>query len=156
MGSAARYKYMRDWPARYAVVAACYRELRRADPQFPDGACPLAGRLLCEVLPHCTLVCGRYQSAAMERSRLHVWVFDMRAGIHVDLTSGQFPGGQRGIAVIGTDEPMREYTLTPLDEFNELARNPYFSRPMADIVVGKTTLARIRDALRNQRASCRE
>ena len=147
MGSAARYRYMRDWPARYALVAACYRELRRADPQFPEAACPLASRLLCEVLPHCTLMCGRYKSAAMERSVLHVWVFDMRAGVHVDLTSGQFPGG-RGIAVIGTDEPMREYTLEPLDTFNELARGLYFRRRMADIVVGNTTLARIRASLR--------
>ena len=105
----ARYKYMRDWPARYAVVEACYRALRRADPQFPEAACPIASRLLCEVLPNCTLMCGRYQSAGM-RSIPHVWVFDMRAGVHVDLASGQFPGG-RGIAVISTDEPMREYTL---------------------------------------------
>ena len=145
--NSARYKYMRDWPARYAAVEACYRALRRADPQFPEAACPIASRLLCEVLPNCTLMCGRYQSAAMERSRLHVWVFDMRAGVHVDLTSGQFPGG-RGIAVMGTDEPMREYTLTPLETFNELARNSYFRRRMADIVVGQTTLARIREAIR--------
>jgi hypothetical protein len=92
-------------------------------------------------------MCGRYKSAAMERSVPHVWVFDMRAGVHVDLTSGQFPGG-RGIAVIGTDEPMREYTLEPLDTFNELARGLYFRRRMADIVVGNTTLARIRASLR--------
>ena len=138
----ARYTYMRDWPARYAVVEACYRALRRADPQFPEACCPIASRLLLEVLPNCTLMCGRYQSAAMERSRPHVWVFDMRAGVHVDLTAGQFPGG-RGIAVMGTDEPMREYTLTPLDTFNELARNLNFRRRTADIVVGQTTLARI-------------
>ena len=43
---------------------------------------------------------------------------------------------------------MREYTLAPLETFNELARSIYFRRPMEDIVVGKTTLARIREALR--------
>jgi hypothetical protein len=66
----------------------------------------------------------------------------MRAGVHVDLASVQFPGG-RGIAVIFTDEPMREYTLTPLETFNELIRNVEFRRLTADIVVGQTTLARI-------------
>jgi hypothetical protein len=34
------------------------------------------------------------------------------------------------------DEPMREYTLTPLDTFNELARGN-FRRRMAGIVVGQ-------------------
>ncbi len=77
----------------------------------------------------------------MERSRPHA------RGCTSTSRRGQFPGG-RGIAVIGADEPMREYTLTPLETFNELTRGFYLSRPMADIVVGKTTLARIREALR--------
>ena len=140
---AALARYRRDWPYRYAVVVACYRALRRADPQFPEASCPLASRLLCEVLPHCTLMCGRYQSAAMELSRLHLWVFDMRAGVHVDLTSGQFPGGTKGVAVFGTEDRMDAYTLTSLETFNEAMRMQYLNRRLSDIVVGRTTLARI-------------
>ena len=136
-------RYRRDWPRRYAAAVACYRALSHADPEFPEAACPLASRLLCEVLPHCTLMCGRYQSAGMERSRLHLWVFDMRAGVHVDLTSGQFPGGSKGIAVFGTEDRMDAYTLAPLETFHEATRIPYLARKMSDIVVGRTTLARI-------------
>ena len=63
------------------------------------------------VLPHCTLMCGYYQG------RRHL------------VTQAQFPGGQRGIADVGT--------------FNEAMRSSYFVRPMAAIKVGATTLARI-------------
>lgn len=96
------------------------------------------------MLPHCTLMCGRYQGAGMERSRLHLWVFDMRAGVHVDLTSGQFPGGTNGIAVFGAEDRMDAYTLTSLETFNEWTmQDPYLVRHMSDIVVGRTSLARI-------------
>jgi hypothetical protein len=75
----ALHRYKRDWPKRHALVARCLAAVERADAQFPEASCPIVSRLLCEVLPHCTLMCGRYESAGMERSRRHVWVFDMRA-----------------------------------------------------------------------------
>ena len=134
---------MREWPGRYALVARCLDALERADAQFPDVACPLASRLLCEVLPHCTLMCGRYKGAGMERSRPHLWVFDARARVHLDLTQAQFPRGRRGVVAFRPDERMEPYVLEGLETFNKAMRSPYFAKPMAEIRVGATTLARI-------------
>ena len=139
MGEQKRYR--REWPERYATVSACHEALRRADPQFPEAACPIASRLLCEVMPHCVPMCGTFKSAAMREGRSHIWCFDTRAGVHIDLTSGQFPRGAKGIAIYGGR--MDEYSLASLDRFNEAMRLSYMRAPLEDIVVGDTTLASI-------------
>lgn len=141
--SAARRRYRALWPHRYAAVAACYHALVRADPQFPEAACPLASRLLCEILPQCMLMTGSYQDSKMPTRCMHIWVFDMRAGVHIDLTSGQFPGGTKGVAVYATGEAMCAYSLGSLGSFNEAMSMNYIKGPMSDIVVGTTTLARV-------------
>jgi hypothetical protein len=33
----------------------------------------------------------------------HMWVFDARARVHLDLTQAQFPGGRRGVVAFRTD-----------------------------------------------------
>ena len=140
-------QYKRDYPRRYALVARCLEAIKRADAQFPEAACPITSRLLCEVLPHCTLMCGYYHSAG--KTRRHFWVFDMRARVHLDVTQAQFPGGQKGVVVYGTDERMEQYTLADVETFNEAMRISYFAKPMAEIKVGATSLAQIaRDVLR--------
>jgi hypothetical protein len=140
-------KYKREYPRRYALVARCLAAVKRADPQFPEASCPITSRLLCEVLPHCTLMCGYYHSAG--KTTPHFWVFDMRARVHLDLTQAQFPGGQKGVVVYGIGERMEQYTLADVETFNDEMRISYFAKPMAEITVGTTTLARIaRDVLR--------
>lgn len=99
----------KDWPTRYARVSACLAAIKRADAQFPEAACPIASRLLIEVLPNCTLMCGYYKDNRMDRNMgpiRHFWVFDMRARVHIDITQAQFPGGKRGIVVYGPNDPM--------------------------------------------------
>lgn len=73
----------------------------------------------------------------------------MRARVHLDVTQAQFPGGQKGVVVYGTGERMEQYTLADVEAFNKAMRMSYFAKPMAEITVGTTNLARIaRDVLR--------
>ena len=128
------------WPERYAVVSACYEALRREDNEFPEAACPIATRLLCEVMGHCAPMCGRFMG------RRHLWCFDTCARVHIDLTRGQFSGATTGIAIYdaeGAQSGMRGYKLSSLTEFNEAMGLSYMRDRMEDIVVGGTTLARI-------------
>jgi hypothetical protein len=132
--------YKKNWPGRYAIVAACYDALRRADDQFPEAACPIASRLLCEVMPHCVPMCGEF------RGTLHIWCFDTRACVHIDLTRGQFRGARPGLKVAVYDAEGIEkegYELSSLAGFNEAMGISYMKSPMQEIVVGDTTLARI-------------
>jgi hypothetical protein len=132
--------YKKRWPERYAIVAACYDALRHADDQFPEAACPIASRLLCEVMPHCVPMCGEF------RGTLHIWCFDTRARVHIDLTRGQFRGARHGmkVAVYDAEGVEREgYELSSLAGFNEAMGISYMKSPMEEIVVGGTTLARI-------------
>ena len=137
-------RYSREWPDRCATVSACRDALRRADHQFPEAACPIATRLLCEVMDRCVPVCGTFKSAAMREGRNHMWCFDARAGVHIDLTHGQFPGTTKRIAIHWPcDGPFDGYTLSPLEKFNEAMGLSYMKDRMEDIMVGGTTLARI-------------
>ena len=132
--------YKKRWPERYAIVAACYDALRRADDQFPEAACPIASRLLCEVMPHCVPMCGEF------RGTLHIWCFDTRARVHIDLTRGQFRGARSGLKVAVYDAEGVEkegYELSSLAGFNEAMGISYMKSPMEEIGVGGTTLARI-------------
>jgi hypothetical protein len=137
--------YKKTWPERYAIVSACYDALRRADDQFPEAACPIASRLLCEVMPHCVPMCGRFRGAR------HIWCFDTRARVHIDLTRGQFRGARPGmkVAVYNAEGVERQgYELSSLAEFNEAMGLSYMKSPMEDIAVGGTTLARIATSVR--------
>lgn len=132
--------YKKNWPERYAIVAACYDALRRADDQFPEAACPIASRLLCEVMPHCVPMCGEF------RGTPHIWCFDTRARVHVDLTRGQFRGARNGmkVAVYDAEGVEKEgYELSSLAGFNGAMGISYMKSPMEEIGVGGTTLARI-------------
>ena len=149
-GRDAAGKYKEMWPERYAVVCACYEALRRADDQFPEAACPIATRLLCEVMAHCVPVSGWFMGVR------HLWCFDTRARVHIDLTRGQFSGGTTGIAIYDTEDArggMRGYKMSSLPEFNEAMGISYMRNRMEDIVVGGTTLARIAADVRRGRQS---
>ena len=61
------------------------------DGQFPEASCPKATRLLLELLPNVTLMCGTFKNKAMKKPAFHVWVFDMDAKVHIDITADQFP-----------------------------------------------------------------
>lgn len=132
--------YEQKWPERYAIVVACYDALRRADDQFPEAACPVASRLLCEVMPHCVPMCGKF------RGTNHIWCFDVRARVHIDLTRAQFRGARPGLKVAVYDAEGVEkegYELSSLAGFNEAMGISYMKNAMEEIGVGGTTLARI-------------
>jgi hypothetical protein len=140
--------YKKRWPERYAIVSACYDALRRADHQFPEAVCPIASRLLCEVMSHCVPMCGRF------RSTLHIWCFDTRARVHVDLTRGQFRGATPGLkfAVYNSEGIEQEgYELSSLAGFNEAMGLSYMKSHMEDISVGDTTLAQIASSMKRMK-----
>jgi len=83
--------YKRNYRENYNAIKAVRSVLKERDDQFPEASCPHAARLLLELLPNTSFMCGKFKNAGMDKERNHVWVFDMAAGTHIDLTAHQFP-----------------------------------------------------------------
>ena len=86
----------RDWYRKnhrdnYDVIKMVRKVLEEKDDQFPEAACPHAARLLLELLPNVSLLVGKFKNEKMDKEKFHVWIFDMNAKVHIDITADQFP-----------------------------------------------------------------
>jgi hypothetical protein len=123
--------------------------LQKTYTQFPYASCPYATRLLLELLPNATLMCGKFKNGAMDKDAFHVWVFDMEAKVHIDITAEQFPikTNSKLLFFRASDTTLLEkfgYNLASLNVWNELFDiGPYATFPLSKMKVsydGKTTL----------------
>ena len=135
--------YRQHFSKNYKIVRTVRSLLEEQFAGFPEAFCVDASRLLLSLLPNVSVVCGRFQTSKMERSLLHVWVFDMEAACHIDITSDQFPLAKQKIVIFKASDTasMKKYgySLTPLNEFNELFRSPYRRFTMSKYKVFKKT-----------------
>jgi len=82
--------YRRYYRDSYNLVKQL-RSILETKAQFPNASCPIASRLLLALLPNTTLMCGTFKNNAMKARSLHLWVFDRKAQVHIDITADQFP-----------------------------------------------------------------
>lgn len=108
-----------------------------------------AARLLFELLPNATIMSGTFYNKSMKKPALHVWVFDMNAKVHIDITAHQFPIKTNNNILFfrASDSALLEefgYKLATLAEWNELLEmGPYehFSLSKINLTYdGKITL----------------
>lgn len=136
--------YKRRFAKNYDTILAARSTLKEKFDQFPDAFCVDASRLLLSLLPNLSVVCGRFQNKKMERSFLHVWVFDMEGGCHIDITADQFSPFKQNIVIFKTSDTdfMKKfgYSVTPLETFNELFRGPLRRFTMSKYRIHKTPL----------------
>lgn len=86
----------------------------------------------------------------MEKPAYHVWIFDMEAKVHIDITVDQFPIKHKNKLTFfrENDTELMEklgYYLAPLSVWNELfsSAGPYHNFPLSKIRLtynGKETL----------------
>ena len=141
--------YRRNFRDTYDTVKMVRSVLEKMDEQFPEASCPKATRLLLELLPNATLLCGAFKNKAMEKPAFHVWVFDMDAKVHIDITADQFPikTTSKLLFFRSNDTALLEavgYRLAPLRVWNELFDiGPYSTFPLSKMKLtyeGKETL----------------
>ena len=142
--------YKRNYRENYDAIKVVRSVLKEKDDQFPEASCPHATRLLLELLPHASFMCGKFKNAAMDKERYHVWVFDMAAGVHIDITAHQFPlETKRTLYVFkASDTPLLEkfgYVLGGLDTWNEI----FETGPYRDFSLSKMTIAHDSDETLN-------
>ena len=146
--------YRRNFPEKYKIVKTVRSVLEEKFEQFPDAFCVDAVRLLLELLPNLSLVCGRFRNGKMERGFLHVWVFDMDAGCHIDVTADQFAPYEHKLVFFKPTQTVEMqkfgYTVSPLETFNELFRGPYRRFAAKDYkVFGKVPLSTLAASVRS-------
>lgn len=117
--------YRRNYKNNYNVIKMVRLVLAEKDEQFPEAACPHATRLLLELLPNVSLMCGKFKNNSMDKEKFHVWIFDMNAKIHIDITADQFPikTTSKLLFFKSSDTLLFEkigYKLAALNEWNEL------------------------------------
>ena len=141
--------YRRNFRENYDTVKMVYSVLKKSDEQFPEASCPFAARLLFELLPNATIMSGTFKNTSMKKPALHLWVFDMNAKVHIDITAHQFPIKTTGNILFfrSSDTALLEefgYKLATLSEWNELLEmGPYDDFSLSKINLtydGKITL----------------
>ena len=70
-------------------------------------------------------MCGKFKNASMDKELFHVWIFDMNAKVHIDITADQFPikTSSKLLFFKSSDTVLLEkfgYKLAALNEWNEL------------------------------------
>jgi hypothetical protein len=144
--------YRRNYRKNYDIIKMVRAVLAEKHIQFPDACCPHATRLLLELLPNVSLMCGTFKNAKMEKESFHVWIFDMTAKVHIDITARQFPIKIKSPLLFfrSRDSALLEsvgYKLAPLHIWNEIFEmGPYYNYSLSKIKLtydGKDTLADI-------------
>jgi len=94
-------------------------------------------------------MCGTFKNKSMEKPAFHVWVFDMNAKVHIDITADQFPikTDNKLLFFRANDTVLQEtmgYKLSTLNVWNELFDiGPYSTVPLSKMKIaydGKVTL----------------
>ena len=145
--------YKRHYRENYDAIKAVCSVLKERDDQFPEASCPHAARLLLELLPHASFMCGSFKNAAMDKERYHVWVFDMAAGVHIDITAHQFPVETKGPLFFfkASDTPLLEkfgYILGGLTIWNEMFQREYRDFSLSSMKIAYDSDETLKDLLR--------
>lgn len=131
--------YRRNYRNNYNVIKMVRLVLTEKDEQFPEAACPHATRLLLALLPNVSLMCGKFKNASMDKELFHVWIFDMNAKVHIDITADQFPikTTSKLLFFKSSDTLLLEkfgYKLAALNDWNELFEmGPYSNFSLSKI-----------------------
>ena len=141
--------YRRNFRKKYQIIKIVHSVLEKMDTQFPEASCPHATRLLLECLPDTTLMCGTFKNKSMKKPAFHLWIFDMNAKVHIDMTVHQFPVAATSniLFLKSSDTALLEevgYNVANLAGWNELFEiGPYYKYPLSKINLtydGKITL----------------
>jgi hypothetical protein len=109
--------------ANYKKLEAIRKVLNKESSQFPEARCDCAARIVYEELPFMTIMNGFFQGTP------HVWTYDMKNNVHVDLTLDQFnPNHFEPISILTTDEAIKMgYELGSLKDWEKLFKDDFLS-----------------------------
>jgi hypothetical protein len=128
--------YKQKFPKKYAMIRKARQAFEELFPgEFPDAFCPKASEFLFTHCPDFNIMNGRFQNNEMLKSAYHVWVFDMVAKVHIDITADQFPthfGTTIAIVPAGGLLSKLGYSLGSLETFETLATDSAEMKNIAD------------------------
>ena len=117
--------YRRKYPKKYAFLQQVRHAFEVVVPQFPEACCPHATCFLTTHVPEFNIMNGFFRNDAMPRKAFHLWIFDLEAKVHIDITADQFPTdfGSKVVIVPLTKERVLQklgYSLGDLTGFEEV------------------------------------
>ena len=110
--------------ANYKKLDAIRKVLKKESSQFPEARCDCAARIVYEEIPFMTIMNGFFQGTP------HVWTYDMKNNMHVDLTLDQFQNENHfePISILTTDEAIKMgYELGSLKDWEQLFKDDFLS-----------------------------
>ena len=110
--------------SNYKKLMSIRTVLQKESSQFPEAICDCAARIIYEELPYITIMNGFF------RGRPHVWAYDMKNNVHLDLTLDQFHNQNHfePISILTTQEAIKMgYELGSLKEWDQLFKEDFLS-----------------------------
>jgi len=112
--------------ANYKKLDSIRKVLAKESSQFPEARCDCAARIVYEELPFMTIMNGFFQGTP------HVWTYDMKNNVHIDLTLDQFQNKNKNefepISILTTDEAIKMgYELGSLKDWGQLFADDFLS-----------------------------
>ena len=112
--------------SNYKKLMSIRTVLQKESSQFPEAVCDCAARIIYEELPYITIMNGFFRGSP------HVWAYDMKNNVHLDLTLDQFQN-QNGnhfetISILTTQEAIKMgYELGSLMDWDQLFKEDFLS-----------------------------
>ena len=110
----------------YKKLEAVRKVLIKESTQFPEAMCDCAARIVYDEIPFMTIMNGFFQGTP------HVWTYDMKNNVHVDLTLDQFLNKNENhyepISILTTEEAIKlGYELGSLKDWGQLFKHDFLS-----------------------------
>ena len=118
--------------SNYKRLMSIRTVLQKESSQFPEAMCDCAARIIYEELPYITIMNGFF------RGTPHVWAYDMKHNVHLDLTLDQFQNQNQNqnkfqndfepVSILTTQEAIKMgYELGSLKEWDQLFKDDFLS-----------------------------
>ena len=108
--------------SNYKKLMSIRTVLQKESTQFPEAMCDCAARIIYEELPYITIMNGFF------RGTPHVWAYDMKHNVHLDLTLDQFQNHFEPLSILTTQEAIKMgYELGSLKDWEQLFKDDFLS-----------------------------
>ncbi len=108
--------------SNYKKLESIRKVLKKESSQFPEAMCDCTARIIYEELPYITIMNGFF------RGTPHVWAYDMKNNVHLDLTLDQFQNHFNPISILTTEEAIEHgYEMGTLKDWDKLFREDFLS-----------------------------
>ena len=134
----------------YRKLEMIRQVLKKESSQFPEAMCDCAARIIYEEIPFVSIMNGFF------RGTPHVWAFDMKHHVHLDITLDQFNNNEplEPISILTTKEAIKKgYELGGLEDWDQLFKEDFLS--LKKKLSKKKTMGNVMRSLKREKTRSR-